>query len=165
MKKIEKVTLLSITGDDLRSLTKPIVYVLWKDQFCLYVGRSAIGIGRPFDSGHDQREAFLKATKVDIYCCDDFDNAVVYENALIGWLRPHLNKRRPNADLMKEAQMTRRFNTVGSVSICGYRISPRHFCRTPVLLGQTLCPRHISVVSPFDKVSNIEDILDDLANS
>lgn len=78
---------------DRSKVSRPIVYLFYENRTLLYVGYSANGIGRPFDKGHHQREAFEKSTHVEIRMFETKNEALAEEKRLIAEEAPLFNGR------------------------------------------------------------------------
>jgi hypothetical protein len=77
---------------DKKITTKNCVYAFWNGKYCLYVGRTLNGKGRP--TSHFDKHWFSKATRVDVYGFDRRRDVPRFECLLT-------HKRNPSYSIMK----------------------------------------------------------------
>lgn len=68
--------------------TRPITYVHWKENICLYVGQSGQGLSRPFSNGHKMWDRRKEITQTDIYYSITEKDALELEKKLTRELKP-----------------------------------------------------------------------------
>ena len=81
-----------ISGDTLRVLCGPGVYVLSAGEVTLYVGASRSLLGRVAHPRHEKRQAHLQADRLLLLPCGSRDKAQALESILIEVLQPIYNE-------------------------------------------------------------------------
>mgnify|MGYP001577584064 CR=1 FL=1 len=150
----------SFDGDVLTQLLGPVTYVLWQQRTCLYVGYSANGLVRIFDSNHAQRKFLSTITRLDIYVCQSKMDAEVLEVVLIRQLHPRHNKTNyHNTD----------FRVLSQAGICGKTLSESNekaiaVCQKPAISGTGRCAKHQLTFNAIKlRKQTTNEILDELA--
>lgn len=81
-----------LTGADVLLLRAPLVYVWYRGDAVLYVGRGR-GLGRPLDPAHHRLSGIQPTDVVRFWKCASTEEADVLEGRLIAELAPTLNVR------------------------------------------------------------------------
>lgn len=97
----------SIDGKVFKAYGSPGVYAAYDANGCSYVGCSKNVMGRACHNSHHRRSVLKRATRVDIYVCRTWADALQLEKRLIKELKPSRNgapgRRLPeNADAIAE---------------------------------------------------------------
>lgn len=82
---------LTFTGDALRVLRSPCVYVYWRGEKCLYIGKGCT-VSRPLDRNHHRRKFTATANRLTVYSCKSERGAELLEQRLILQLNPRHNR-------------------------------------------------------------------------
>jgi excinuclease UvrABC nuclease subunit len=92
-----------MSGDALRDVRKPGVYVLMRAQTVLYVGMGKRIMGRLAGGQHAQEDkAIAECDAVLLYPCVSATAAEALETLLIGRLQPRFNRRKRNVKHIAE---------------------------------------------------------------
>lgn len=82
----------SIHVTELQKLTGPVVYIFRQDDKVLYVGRSIVGLSRPFSTTHRKAQRCMgMATSLEVIPCESLQEAIAMEMKKIRELDPAMN--------------------------------------------------------------------------
>lgn len=90
----------SMSMDQWRVLLKPCVYLFYRGEECVYVGRSDNGILRPLSNTHSvNKQIDVKPDRLEFRWCESREDAIYLEKLLIWEHSPCLNSLNLIAEL------------------------------------------------------------------